>query len=493
MWLQQVQTPDSPVPPVVRAPIPVDNTNRPGSAAFDRTSPDAPAGGGYLRDNCSGHKFHITGTNSDGKYIPSHVIDRDGNVVIDATEPPSFAIKDEVQLLEMFDLVELEGDPGHFRRPGFIGKYSLGKDRDGTCTLFFSGGQHASGIVLEPQTFHHGHWDRTRVEEPAKPPTVSPQQKPFLLPPLIDMSPEQPPRDERDRPTTPPPPPVPMTTPMPDAPKQSANPPPGNGQSPASPPVLKWDKVAGMVAAAALGKDNGIPGSERHPGFAAVLYERGVFTNFHKHYPDANPNRTIAYDKVATGIQAGKTYTLKPVSSGDAEYFRGHSGSENALVTTVENSPVYLFQTESKLDGFGMIVLSGEKGALPDPVAKAYERASTLGRAGEIVTNRWMLMDDKSKLHAMVRRNGQVLFCSAGKSEADLFDPLQSILLNAELTQTQAKNKEPSWSTLKDLMSEKGGGKYRKVKWDGAGVWRYTTTGVPTIPPRSGEPAPPTD
>ncbi len=489
MWLQQVQTPDSPVPPVVRAVVPVDNTNRPGAAAFDRTSPEAPAGGGYIRDNSSGYKFHITGTDSDGKYVPSHVVDREGNLASDNTDHPNFSITDENQILEMFDLVELEQDSGHFRRPGFIGKYSLGKDRDGTCTLFFSGGQHESGILLEPQTFHHGRWDRTRTEEPAKRQTTAPQQRSLMLPPLVDLAPEQPPRDERDRPMVPPPPPVPS----PDVPKQTANPPAAHSNTPAASPALSWDRVVGMVAAAALGKDNGIPGSERHPGFAAVLYEKGIFTNFHKNYPDANPNRTIAYDKVASGIQAGKEFTLKPLSAGDAEYFRGHSGSESALVITVEKSPAYLFQTESELDGFGMIVLSGENGSLPDSVSSAYERASKLGRAGELVTNRWMLMDEKSKLYAMVRRNGQVLFCHAGKSEAQLFDPLQAILLNAEFTQSQAKDKEQPWGTLKDLMSEKGGGKYRQVKWDGEGVWRYTTTGVPTIAPRTAEPAPPKD
>lgn len=167
---------------------------------FERTGEAGRGGGGYLRDVSSGHALHVTGTDASGRYIPAHAVDASGQLLRSAPAM-QFEIREVKQLLEILDLQEVQPGLGVYTRPGFRGEYRAQQEPDGTISIFYSGGQHLSGIAMPPQTFHHGIWDVHRQERGR----AQAPQSPILPAPIQEETPPQLPDETPPTPTPVPP------------------------------------------------------------------------------------------------------------------------------------------------------------------------------------------------------------------------------------------------------------------------------------------------
>lgn len=112
--------------------------------------------------------YNVSGTGPNGEYIPPHSVDHNGNILPGNNAPRDFRVYEEQKMIKLLDLKLVGSDEEgrqYYRREGFEGRYYLQHEElRGEITVHYTGGAHASGVRLPPQTFVNGSWDLKRTK-----------------------------------------------------------------------------------------------------------------------------------------------------------------------------------------------------------------------------------------------------------------------------------------------------------------------------------------
>ena len=126
--------------------------------------------GSYYRTvDATDHIRHVTGTDSNGRYIKDHRIDLSTNEASSSIgQKSSLKISNRNELIDLLDLLPSGEKDRHGRevyvRKGFEGSYIIQSESDNSLSVFFYGGRHASepNKRMSSQTFVDGAWDKSR-------------------------------------------------------------------------------------------------------------------------------------------------------------------------------------------------------------------------------------------------------------------------------------------------------------------------------------------